>query len=370
MKIILFIPTLSNGGAQKQLILNYLSLKKNNHDVKILTIYNKNQNPYLNYISQKDLVTLNKRSGKIFNFLLLGKLKDEIKEADLIHAYLAHAIYLVCLTKYIFNIRAVIIGGIRTNIKTSDSFKALIWNVLNKFIFTIIDRLGIVSTFITPSEITKYSIKNWVKLTPILVIKNIFLDSANYNKPNKNSKLNIISSGRICDQKDQIFLLNAFNKIKDRDVILSIYGSSSDNLYFQRFEDTLKKINNSNILYKGIYNEPAEVFFANFDALVLTSKYEGFPNVVIEALSSGISVLLPEGIIDGDILGSLVYTYTLGDYDSFKNSFKLMQNDLKLNCSKSKNANKVLSSEFSTIDNSYIEHMICYNSFLINKLQR
>jgi hypothetical protein len=160
--------------------------------------------------------------------------------------------------------------------------------------------------------------------------------------------------------------IKAFNKIKDIDFSLTIYGSFSDNLYFQRFENTLKKINNSNIIYKGIYNEPAEVFFAKFDALVLTSKYEGFPNVVIEALSSGISVLLPEGIIEGDILGSLVYTYTLGDYESFKNSFNLLQNDLQSNCSKSKNAHKVLISEFSTIDNSYKEHMICYKSFLIN----
>jgi glycosyltransferase involved in cell wall biosynthesis len=370
MKIILFIPTLSNGGAQKQLILNYLSLKKNHNDVKILTIYNKNQNPYLNYIIKEDLITLNKKSGKVFNFFLLGKIKNEIKGADLVHAYLAHAIYLACLTKYIFNIQTVIIGGIRTNIKTSDSFDTIIWNGLNKFIFNIIDRLGSVSTFITPSEVTKYSINNWVKLTPILVIKNIFLESTNNDKLNKNSKLNIISSGRICDQKDQIFLIKAFNKIKDIDFSLTIYGSSSDNLYFQRFESILKKINNSNINYKGIYNEPAELFFAKFDALVLTSKYEGFPNVVIEALSSGISVLLPEGIIDGDILGSLVYTYTLGDYDSFKNSFVLLKNDLQLNCSKSKNAYKILSSEFSTIDNSYKEHMICYKSFLINNLHQ
>jgi glycosyltransferase involved in cell wall biosynthesis len=360
MKIILFIPSLSNGGAQKQLILNYLSLKKNDHDVKILTIYNKNENPYLNYISSNDLITLNKKSGKIFNFLLLSKLKDEIIGADLIHAYLAHAIYLVCLTKYIFKTKSKIIGGIRTNIKTSDSLKIFIWNALNKLIFTIIDRLGIVATFITPSEITKVSIINWAKLTPVKVIKNIYLDSDNLNKTKNHSKLNIISSGRICDQKDQIFLINAFNKIKDRDVVLSIYGSSSDNLYFQRFKIALENINNSNILYKGTYNEPAEVFFANFDVLVLTSKYEGFPNVVIEALSSGISVLLPEGIIEGDILNSLVYTYTLGDYDSFINSFELLHNDLKLNCSKSMNSKKFLSSEFSTIDNSYIEHMNCY----------
>jgi len=366
MKILFFIPSLNNGGAQKQLILNYLSFKNNNHDVKVLSLYNNHENPYLDLIDKNDLITLNKKKGKFFNFLILRNLYLEIKKFNVIHAYLAHSIYLVSIVKFFLNKNnnQVFVGGIRTDSKINDSFKIYLWNLFNELIFKFIDKFNLIDVHITPSESTKTSINKWVKKAPVVVIRNMYLNSLEKNRNIENPTFKFISSGRICDQKDQLFLINAFNYINQKDCILSIYGSIGDDNYFKEFNLQLSKFRNSNILYCGTYNEPAELFFRNFDALILTSKYEGFPNVVIEALSVGIPVLLPYDLINSEGLSSMVYTYKPGDYISFENNINEMKRDLLRGSTKNKEFKDNLAAEFSTLESSYELHLSLYQSFL------
>jgi glycosyltransferase involved in cell wall biosynthesis len=370
MKILLIIPALNNGGAQKQLILNYLSFKNNNYDVKVLSLYKNYENPYLYLINENDLLTLDKKKGKIHNFKILKELYKVADEYDIVHTYLAHALYLCTLSKFFFKSNFLLIGGIRTNSKVNDSIAVYIWNVLNKFIFNLIDKFKLVDIYITPSELTKMSLSKWVNITPIEVIRNMFLDNVSKPINLSNSILKFISSGRICDQKDQIFLVKAFNDLHAQNSILHIYGSKEDHNYFIEFESLLSKLGNENILYLGTYNEPAEKFFSNFDALILTSKYEGFPNVVIEALSVGIPVLLPHGLIDGKVLSSMVYTYKPGDYISFENNLNEMKIDILRGSSRSREFKDNLGIEFSTLNSSYILHLSIYQSLLIKKSKK
>jgi hypothetical protein len=370
MKILLIIPALNNGGAQKQLILNYLSFKNNNYDVKILSLYKNYENPYLYLINHNDLLTLDKKKGKIHNFLIFKELHKVANEYDIVHTYLAHALYLCALSKFFFKSNFLLIGGIRTNSKVNDSIEVYIWNVLNKFIFYLIDKFKLVDIYITPSELTKNSLRKWVNIAPIEVIRNMFLDNISKPMNLSNSTLKFISSGRICDQKDQIFLVKSFNDLHLKNSILHIYGSKEDNNYFMEFESLLSSLGNGNILYLGTYNEPAEKFFSNFDGLILTSKYEGFPNVVIEALSVGIPVLLPHGLIEGKLLSSMVYTYKPGDSISFKNNLNEMQRDILRGSSRSREFKDNLGVEFSTLGSSFILHLSIYRSVLIKKIKK
>lgn len=367
MKILFFIPSLNNGGAQKQLILNYLSFKQNNHDVKILTLYKDNKNPYLNLIEEGDILTLNKKRGKIYNLFILKDLSRIINSYEIVHTYLAHTLYLCSLSKLFYSLNVLLVGGLRTSVKVSDSIYVYFWNLFNRLIFHCINRFKLVDIFITPSEVTKSSLLKWEKTIPIVVVKNMFLEIDSKPIISNGSGFKFISSGRICDQKDQVFLINAFNSLNSVNDSLSIYGSREDLNYFNLIESLLSKFNNHNIAYCGTYDEPAESFFYNFDALILTSKYEGFPNVVIEALSVGIPVLMPKGLIDSEAILSLVYLYNPGDYVSFLESFYELRGDLKNGSTRNVKNFKNLSNEFSTLSDSYELHSSIYQSILINE---
>ena len=65
----------------------------------------------------------------------------------------------------------------------------------------------------------------------------------------------------------------------------------------------IDKISNIDIKkYGPIYGEEKESLLRQYDAMVLTSRYEGFPMTVLEALSYGVPCLVTEGTNVGDFL--------------------------------------------------------------------
>lgn len=103
----------------------------------------------------------------------------------------------------------------------------------------------------------------------------------------KNLRKEIVSVGRLCPEKNQVLLLNAFNNIK-KDIPeynLVIYGSGP-------LESKLKKLIEKNDLQnrvkivKGITNITKHI--NNSSLFVLPSNSEGMPNALIEAMGMGL----------------------------------------------------------------------------------
>lgn len=98
---------------------------------------------------------------------------------------------------------------------------------------------------------------------------------------------NIVTIGRLREQKNQKLLIKAFSRIAEdyEDYTLFIYGDGPLKEKLQRIIDSYKLQNR--IFLKGITDNVPKVL-AQTEIFVLSSNYEGMPNVLLEAFAVGV----------------------------------------------------------------------------------
>ena len=141
--------------------------------------------------------------------------------------------------------------------------------------------------------------------------------------------LKIINIGRLTEQKDQITILKALNilkqKINFRFLILG-RGVEKDNL--QKFINE-KKLNNF-VKLRGLLN-PYPIL-KQTDIFVLSSKYEGLPNVLLEAASLKkiiFSTNCPTGPKEILLNGKGGFLFKVGNFKELAEKISLYHNNKK-----------------------------------------
>lgn len=107
--------------------------------------------------------------------------------------------------------------------------------------------------------------------------------------PLASGKVNYMACGRIAPQKDIITLLNAFAIVKQTvsNAMLYIVGKVADNDYMASVNQTIEDNNlYDSVLLVGFQANPYK-YLKHADAFVLSSIYEGLPNVMLEAMYLG-----------------------------------------------------------------------------------
>jgi glycosyltransferase involved in cell wall biosynthesis len=103
----------------------------------------------------------------------------------------------------------------------------------------------------------------------------------------------ILSSGRFARQKDFPTLLRAFKIIRERrEAHLIILGDGPDRKQIEALIRELGIV--EHVTLKGYVSDPS-VYYKQADVFVLTSLWEGFPNVLVEALAAGTAVVATDG---------------------------------------------------------------------------
>ncbi len=161
----------------------------------------------------------------------------------------------------------------------------------------------------------------------------ILPNPVNFNDIPRNQRLRfnkeIVTVGRLIPQKNQMMLIEAFNEIKDDfpDYVLKIYGKGP---LEQELKEIIIKLGLENRVFlmgvkkKVMYELQQSAFF------VLPSSYEGFPNVLIEAMGTGLPVISSDfrtGIARELILSSdNGYVFETNNKDSLVEVLKKMLN--------------------------------------------
>ena len=273
--VIIFIPSIENAGVEKNLyiIANYISKKK--IPVRIIT----SLKPRKKFDKNIKIISLKKKSNIINSriiktlFTVFLFLKYFRNENAVIFSFQANIAAI--LLGYFFNKKVII----RSNTSPEKYIKNIFQKLIFKFFFKLADDIVVNSFQFRNSFKKKFSINPKVIYNP-LVIKS----SKKINFPffkDKNA-LKIINVARLTDQKDHLTLLRAFVKLSEiLKCKLVIIGSGYK-------EKILKKFILNNKLQNKVkligYKENPMPYIKLADVFVLSSTFEGLPNVLIEAL--------------------------------------------------------------------------------------
>jgi glycosyltransferase involved in cell wall biosynthesis len=141
------------------------------------------------------------------------------------------------------------------------------------------------------------SIANWVRSrfrTPVYVLPNpVTINPSRAPTPSADRHV-IIAVGRLTAQKGFDILIEAFARVAGRhpDWLLVIYGEGPDRTDLETLRDALSM--QGRISLPGI-TKNIETAYAEADLFVLPSRFEGYPNALLEALAAGLPAIATSG---------------------------------------------------------------------------
>ena len=151
----------------------------------------------------------------------------------------------------------------------------------------------------------------------------------------KKVKYRILSIGSLKEQKDHKTLIYAFSKlVNDLNCKLIIVG---DGHLKKDLKNLIIKLNLKDKVDLVGYYEDTSLWYKTADLFVLSSKWEGFANVIVESLQFGLPVVStnclsgPSEILVNGKYGTLVpISNSIKLYKSMKNALKINHNKPKL----------------------------------------
>ncbi len=132
---------------------------------------------------------------------------------------------------------------------------------------------------------------------------------------------NVVAIGNLSARKGFDNLLKVFSRLKNQNILLHILGDGKDREMLLQMKNLLGL---DHVIFHGKQNNPYQ-YLKYADLFILSSRYEGFPNVLLEAGACGVYSLAnncPGGIneiILDQINGE---TANIEDYDDFAEKIK------------------------------------------------
>ncbi len=279
-KVVIFMPFIDVGGVEKNLFLISNYLVKNIENLSICTTsnnYRKKFDKKISFITPKKKISekISKRVKYFICLFLLFKLFLKDKNY-LLFSFQAN-IYCILLCR-IFKIKIIV----RSNSSPTGWSHNFLKRFIYKKIISLSDEIIVNSNDFKKEMDKKFNIKTNCIFNPL---DKLSIDLKSKKKVTNNffrkKYLNIINVGRLTEQKDQITILRSVKELKDKIKIrLIIIGEGIE-------ERNLREYIKKNHLNKQvrIYHSTTNPFkyIRSADIFVLSSKYEGLPNVLLEA---------------------------------------------------------------------------------------
>lgn len=299
MSVILYTNTLDFGGVATFFVRMKQAFEENGIKSYILSFKNERENQV------EDNLSIWKKMTIIRKTIKRNSCKTVITNYGI-------ETLLIKLATIGLNVKIISVVHVRSKIFISKhiiGIKKLILEQMIKISFVVCDKCVAVSDSLREELI----LEGWVDKNKIVTIYNPVINNsyAYYEKNiNTNYDVNIGIIGWIYDIKNQKDAIRAIKIINDERFKLHIIGGIGNLEYYNEVNDMITDLKLENQVFiegikEDIFNE-----IKKLDILVLTSKTEALPTVIIEALSCGVPVISSDCKVGPrEILGGGHYGY-------------------------------------------------------------
>lgn len=284
-KIICLIEDLSSGGAERQLSGLAVLLKERGYEVEVWTYYPGDfYLPVLMQAGVKYRYIEEAKSSKNRIPVLYKELKKA--KPDTLIAYLDTACTVACLLKVLGLKFSLIVSERNTTqqLTKRERIKFFMYRFANH---------------IVPNSYTQYEFvkKHYPRLESKMTCITNFVDTDKFVpamvKEETHETLNVLTVARLMPQKNILKYIEAIKKVIDEGIKVSVswYGNDLNDDYSVSCKNLIKKMGISDSFHFYAVKRNILEEYQQADAFCLPSSYEGFPNVVCEAMCCGLPIL-------------------------------------------------------------------------------
>lgn len=289
--IVFFLPDLRGGGAER-VMLNLLTEFYRSSEKEVVLLLGRKQGPLMNQVPE---------GIKIYELNATSALKSVIPvvkfckkhQPEKIFASLGSSLATALAKPFISNKIEIInrlgntIGAEKLLFKLS--LKQNLYIQANKIIAKNSDKIifqchYMANDFIKETGVTPKSYK--------VIYNPVNTENVSRLKNEVNSKVqDFVAIGRLSPQKDYFTLVQAFDILKNKfnkNYVVRVLGDGE--LKEDLLKDIKQKNLTENVILEGYTANPYS-FLQNSKALISTSLFEGFSNVIVESLCLGIPVI-------------------------------------------------------------------------------
>ncbi|MBU3026688.1 glycosyltransferase [Zobellia galactanivorans] len=308
--VVLLLPSLWGGGSERVFLNLCKHLDKDKFDVTLCLL--KKEGEFLSHIGSNPGFQIHDLGVSRVRYSILPIIKYLRKvRPDVVVSTLGHLNALLSAVAFLIPKKVKLIGRESNIVSKSNHNKVTL--LLYKFFYKNFDKVVVQSTDME-SDLKKL-VKNFKK-DQVVKINNP-VDSESILKAKKTSrtllpkdKINLISVGSLTHQKGYDILIRSFAKFRNKDryhITILGRGKLSDELQKLAEVESVDK----NVSFIGFKSNPYE-YIGQSSIFISSSRFEGFPNVVLEALICDVPVIANSykgginEIIDDPIFGKII----------------------------------------------------------------
>ena len=307
------------------------------HDVSmVLTNLHSEPRYNLNGIKIYDPAKIGSHSNKALGLFSLVRnigriLKKEIK-AELIISFVDNNNTMVCLSN-LFNKTPIIVAE-RSNPLVI--FPKKPWDTLRRIAYRRANVVTVQFDIFKNFDGGRFADK-------VRVTSNIVKKAQNVKNDWKSGKTKFVTCGRLANVKRMDLMIELFESAQKKcpDIELHIFGDGPNR---EKLQNLIAEKNLESKVFLRGYCDDVHNTLLDYDAYLMTSKQEGFPNSLCEAMAIGlpsVSFACHEGITELAEFGESGFAVPDGDKDAFVEKMILLANDEPLRESMGKNAMKI-----------------------------
>jgi glycosyltransferase involved in cell wall biosynthesis len=370
MKILLLINSLSGGGAERvvQTLTNHFNAL-DDHEVVVVVLETLKDAYTLDDGTRKRVLRtgpLCRGLGKILSmplhaYELARIIKEERPDASV--SFLVRANLVHVMSHCFGNNNPILISERTTsqNRYKSKGLKNYIMRGLIRWLYPKAARVIAISNGVKDSLLSfgvcPSKIRVMYNPQPLQTFRELAAESSSVQME-QDARI-LVTVGRLVDLKDHVTLIHAFAKVReDADVRLYIIGDGPNRKKLESLAQALGLADD--IRFLGWQPNPFALL-KQADIFVLSSRFEGFPNVIVEAMACGLPVIStdcpsgPHEILRGGEAGVLV---PVGDVDALARAITTLLSDRQtLTEYARKSKSRVKDFDVSLVASEYLEFL-------------